>query len=366
MVEIDALDTKGTNSAYRLRISLPVALFKSVYIQLAFWISTYFVFLNIFSTSGTWHSIDYIYTGIFMSTMMVAVWANAYYLIPKFLQARRYYYYVLSVCAVTLASAYFNYLLFDKLIDFILPGYYFIAYYSLLDLLKFFGSLVALATLIQLTLEWFQLQETRQSAILLEKERVAAELQSLTNQVNPHFLFNSLSVLYSLSLQESKDAPAAIMQLSDMLKYVIYEASKKTVPLGSEVEMIKNYIGLQHYRVHASTKIEFNVKDIDPAFQVMPMVFLPLIENSFKHGTHVETQNTYVTIDLRTSSEGVEFLITNNRSQNDNSVSEGGFGLKNIMKRLELVYKGRHVLKIVESASEFEVQVKLPRLHDEN
>jgi sensor histidine kinase YesM len=365
MVEVETLDTSGSNKGHRYKISLPVSLFKSAYVQLAFWIATYFVFLTIFSTSSTWHSIDYIYTGIFMFTMMIAVWINAYLLIPRLLQERRYQFYLVSVCTVILASSYFNHLLFDKLIDYILPGYYFIAYYGMPDLLIFFGALVALATLIQLTLEWFDLQESKQSAILLEKEKVTAELQALTNQVNPHFLFNSLSVLYSLSLRESKEAPTAIMQLSDILKYVIYEASRKVVPLGAEVEMIKNYIGLQRYRVHPSTTIEFKESGIDGSFLVMPMLFLPLIENSFKHGMHSETQNGLVVMDLRTNPESVEFSIANNKLE-ENNVSKGGVGLKNLMTRLQLVYKDRHEFKVIEEPGNFAVHVKLPRLYEEN
>ena len=365
MVEVESLEKVSSGRGHRFKLALPVSLFKSVYVQLAFWTSTYFVLLTIFSTSSESHRIDYLYTGIFMSTMMIAVWINAFMLIPRLLQERHDLYYLLSVCITILAAAYFNHLLFDRLIDYILPGYYFIAYYNLFDLLKFFGALVALATLIQLTMEWFALQETRQSAILLQKEKVTAELQALTNQVNPHFLFNSLSVLYSLSLRESKEAPVAIMQLADMLKYVIYEASKRSVPLGAEVEMIRNYIGLQRYRVHASTQIEFVTNDVDPTFPVMPMVFLPLIENSFKHGTHSETQNAFVSIRLRTGPGTVEFSITNNRLP-EKSLSTGGVGLKNVKMRLDLVYKNQHEFDIVEGDTNFTVHVKLPRLYEED
>ncbi|MEJ1237675.1 histidine kinase [Chryseolinea sp. T2] len=365
MVEVESLNQTESGRGHRFKLSLPVSLFKSVYVQLAFWTSTYFVLLTIFSTSSVWYHIDYLYTGIFMSTMMIAVWMNAYLLIPRMLQQRRYLIYLISVCITIIATVYFNHLLFDKLIDYILPGYYFIAYYSLLDLLKFFGVLVALATLIQLTMEWFALQENTQSAILLQKEKVTAELQALTNQVNPHFLFNSLSVLYSLALRESREAPVAIMQLSDMLKYVIYEASKRFVPLGAEVEMIRNYIGLQRYRVHVSTKIEFLENDIDPSFPVMPMVFLPLIENSFKHGTHSNTNDAFVSIRMKTTSDDMEFSITNNRMLEE-SPSTGGVGLRNIRMRLDLVYKEKYELNIVEEETNFSVHVKLPRLYEEN
>jgi LytS/YehU family sensor histidine kinase len=260
-----------------------------------------------------------------------------------------------------LVFSYFNYLLFDRFIDYLLPGYYFISYYDMTDLLKFFGACIAITTLIQLAVEWFQLQETRQSMILLEKEKVNAELQALTNQVNPHFLFNSLSVLYSLSLRESKEAPAAIMHLSEILKYVIYDAVKDRVVLGAEVELITNYIGLQHYRVHPSTVIQFHQNVVNPAVNLMPMTFLPLIENSFKHGTHSETENSFIEMHLTADDNHIEFLIRNSKAQ-DVKRTGRGIGLKNIEARLNLVYDRHHTFEITETRNEFCVHLKIPVL----
>ncbi|HTF17000.1 MAG TPA: histidine kinase [Chryseolinea sp.] len=337
---------------------MPFGHVKSTVVQFSFWALTYFILLNIFSSSSTWTFIDYLYTGVFMSTLMIAVWVNAWLLIPQFLQRRRYVLYVLLMGVCIFVFACFNYLLFDHLIDYLLPGYYFISYYDIADLLKFFGACIAIATLIQLTVEWFQLQETQQSMILLEKEKVKAELQALTNQVNPHFLFNSLSVLYSLSLRESKQAPVAIMHLSEILRYVIYDAARDRVALGAEVELITNYIGLQRYRVHPSTSIEFRQDISDPAVTLMPMTFLPLIENSFKHGTQSETENAFIQMHLTSHANQIEFVIRNSKAQ-DVRPSEGGIGLKNIESRLNLVYGGRHIFSITETATVFCAHLKI-------
>jgi sensor histidine kinase YesM len=361
MVEVDKINSDSYSQGYRFRVFMPFGFVKSAVVQVVVWTATYFILLTIFSDSDTWASIDYLYTAIFMSTLMIAVSVNSWLLIPKFLQRGRYGLYIVTMLTCVFVFAYFNHLLFDRFIDYLLPGYYFISYYDIADLLKFFGACIAITTLIQLAVEWFQLQETRQSMILLEKEKVNAELLALTNQVNPHFLFNSLSVLYSLSLRGAKEAPAAIMHLSEILKYVIYDAVKDRVVLGAEVELITNYIGLQHYRVHPSTVIQFHQDVVNPAVSLMPMTFLPLIENSFKHGTHSETENSFIEMRLTADATQIEFLIRNSKSP-DARRTNGGIGLKNIEARLNLVYGRHHTFNITEKDYEFCVHLKIPVL----
>jgi sensor histidine kinase YesM len=326
---------------------------------LVFWPLAYFILLAMFAGSSEWQTIDHIYTLVFMSTLMIAVGVNSWLLIPSYLHKGKYFLYVVWMVIDIVAFTYFNHLLFDKLIDYILPGYYFISYYEIIDLLKFFSAFIAITTLIQLATEWFQLQETRESMILLEKEKVNAELQALTNQVNPHFLFNSLSVLYSLALRESKDAPHAIMQLADILRYVIYDSTKSMVTLASEIDLIKNYIGLQQYRVHPSTRIEFRVEVPNPDVQVMAMTFLPLIENAFKHGVHTETENAFIDVSLKSRAESIDFVISNSKTGGTSQTTQG-IGLKNIETRLKLVYKERHTFNVSETSSTFQVHIKLP------
>lgn len=359
MVEVDKINSEAHKRGHRFRVSMPIGYVKSVVLQFLFWTLTYFILLTIFSGSSTWESIDFIYTGVFMSTLMIAVWVNSWLLIPKFLQRGRYSLYVMSMLICVFVFSYFNYLLFDRFIDYVLPGYYFISYYEITDLLKFFGACIAITTLIQLTVEWFQLQETRESMILLEKEKVNAELQALTNQVNPHFLFNSLSVLYSLALRESREAPAAIMHLSEILRYVIYDAAKDKVTIGAEAELIANYIALQRYRVHPSTVIQFEQHIADPAVKLMPMTFLPLIENSFKHGAQSERENAFIDMSLTSDANQIEFLIRNSRAHDVNQ-TVGGIGLKNIESRLNLVYGRQHIFNITESETVFSVHLKIP------
>jgi sensor histidine kinase YesM len=359
MAKAHTLEMPTQEPGRKFKISIRFRHFKNGIVQVAFWALSYFILLAMFADSSEWRPIDHLYTLVFMSTLMMCVIVNSWILIPRFLPKSRYKTYVAAMLLDIIVFTGFNFILFDKLIDYILPGYYFISYYELIDLLKFFAAFIAITTLIQLAMEWFQLQETREAIMLLEKEKVAAELQALTNQVNPHFLFNSLSVLYSLALRESKETPNAIMQLSDILRYVIYDSTKKMVTLESEVTLIKNYIALQQFRIHPTTKVNFEMAIKEQNALLMPMIFLPLIENSFKHGVHSETENAFIHISLKSLNARIEFSIVNSKAIGV-SRSPEGIGLKNIESRLRLVYHEDHTFRISEKEHTFQVDLNVP------
>jgi sensor histidine kinase YesM len=330
-------------------------------VDLVFLVASYFVLISIFSGSSEWQVIDHLYTSIFLTTLMVSVTINDWIIRPKFLNTGKHGIFLLLTTGNILIAAFFNHLLFDQLIDYIFPGFYFISYYDYVDLVKFFFVFVALTTLIQLAWEWFQLQETRHRLVMTEKERINAELKALTNQVNPHFLFNSLTVLYSLALKNAAETPSAIIKLSDILRYVIYESAGGAVPLRSEIDLIHNYLELQRYRVEDAVKISFFREVEDENVPVESMLFLPLIENSFKHGVKADVGNTFIDINLKSMQGHVTFRITNNKSPGGpTGNTSGGIGLRNIQDRLKLMYAGRHRFNIFETEETFTVEMKLP------
>ena len=329
--------------------------------HLAFWVLAYYVLLKIFAGSDILQPIDYIYTGIFLSSLFIPVAINLFLLIPQLLNNGRYIPYGILILSGLFVFSFFNQLLFDRLIDFILPGYYFISYYSYGDLLKFFTVFLVITTLLKLSKEWFELSKARQKITLLEKEKLDAELKALMNQVNPHFLFNSLNVLYSLAIKKMPETPDAIIRLSDILRYVIYESNKETVTLNSEIELLNNYVHLQQYRIDASAKIEF-VKDvIDKETRIAPMLFLPLLENSFKHGIKGDTGDTFIRIMLSQQKSRVNFTIENNKgvSSEPTDKQTGGVGLENIRNRLHLIYPDNHTFDVTETDSTFKVELTI-------
>ena len=325
-----------------------------------FWMLSFYVLLNLFSNSSEITKIDYIYAAIFQLTLMIAVYINLLFLIPRLLSRKRILFFILFSILALFLSSFFNVLLFNKLIDYVLPGYYFISYYSFIDILKFFLVFILLTTLLKLSREWFQLIETKQELIEIEKEKVEIELKALRAQINPHFLFNSLNVLYSLALKNAKDTPETIIKLSDILRYVIYESNKKKVSIKSEVKLINNYLSLQEHRVDKTSIINFDTviqKDIN----IAPMLFLPLVENSFKHGVKGDVSNTYVKIKMKTTIKTLYFEIENNKgiSENPDQNKDGGIGLANIKKRLHLLYPEKHSLIIKDDEHKFKVSLKI-------
>lgn len=344
----------------RHTIAIPFTWVKELSWQIVFWITAYFVLITTFASSSDWQRIDHIYTSVFMLTLMMSVAVNSRVILPKFLNQKQYpIFFILAILNIGFFSL-FNHVLFDRIIDHLLPGYYFISYYSFPDLLIFFTVTVMATTLFHLSLEWFSLQETRHRLMAIEKEKVTAELKALMNQVNPHFLFNSLTVLYSLSLKHSKDTSDAIIRLSDILRYVIYESSQGFVSLKSEVTLIRNYISLQRYRVNPAMKINFIGDVINENIKVAPMLFLPLVENAFKHGIEGVSDTSFLDIRLQTEGLVVTFVIKNSRTTEPNATkTENGIGLKNIRERLHLLYNNHHDLRITETELDFEVVMKL-------
>ena len=336
-------------------------LFKNrIFLHILFWLLSFYILLNLFSDSSEISKVDYIYTAIFLVSIVLAVYLNLFILVPTLLKPRKFIIYSVSLLVVLAIGALFNLILFNKLIDFMLPGYYFISYYSYFDILKFFIVFLTVTTLLKLSKEWFQLVETENKLNRIEKEKVEIELKGLRSQVNPHFLFNSLNVIYSLVLKESNEAPETITKLSDILRYVLYDSNSNKVKISSEIELINNYINIQKHRVDSSSKIEFT-NNIKNDIEIPPLLFLPLVENSFKHGVKGDISNTFVTINLSEVGNEIIFEIENNKGFDSKveGVPNGGIGINNIKQRLELLMPDNYTLDIFDNKNTFKVILKL-------
>ena len=327
--------------------------------DLIFCTAAYFILLSIFAGSSEWQMIDHIYTSIFLGTLILFGTINEWVVQKKFLRKKMYWIFAILTAFNIMAGALFNHILFDKLIDVVLPGYYFISYYEFGDLVKFFFVYIFLLTLLGLSWEWFQFQETRHRLVSLEKEKANAELKALMNQVNPHFLFNSLTVLYGLALKKSEDTATAVLKLSDTLRYVIYDSARGKVKLSSEVALIENYLELQKYRVKNTSAIKFNHELRNPEGEIEPMLLLPLIENSFKHGMMADGSEGFVTIDLYSDDRRLSFRVINNKGVAPSTEKQGGIGLRNIKERLNMLYGNTYAFTVEETDKIFAVHLTI-------
>ena len=329
--------------------------------HILFWTASYVFLVNFFSTGNRTEKIDYIYTAIFHVSLVTAVYVNTGILIPRILQKGRYLVYFLSLVALIFAGGVFNQITFNHLVDLVLPGYYFISYYDLEDILKFVFVYVALTSLLKLSKGWFLVSRAERQIMRIRQEKVESELKALKSQINPHFLFNSLNNIYSLSLGGSGTAPAAILKLSDMMRYMLYESNVEQVPLRQELRFMDNYIELQRLRSDRRSRIDYRKKGNPSGKNIAPLLFLPFIENAFKHGIKGDPSGGYVRIRLEILNDAVDLYVENNRGKVD-KVEKGdynGIGLSNVKRRLELLYPGHYDLDIRQEERTFSVRVKL-------
>jgi len=196
--------------------------------------------------------------------------------------------------------------------------------------------------LVFLLLRWLFKQS--RGNINLKKEQKNMELLHLQSQVNPHFFFNMLNNLYGWVDKDPKVAQSLILKLSDMMRYSIYDGQKSFVTIREEVEYLQNYIELNRSRYNKRIDVQFDVQIDDPNTSVMPLLFIILLENAFKHGVENLRDNAFVHMNLSTQEDTVRFTIENSFDPSIQN-KEKGIGIQNLERRLELVYPGKHELK---------------------
>jgi two-component system, LytTR family, sensor kinase len=220
------------------------------------------------------------------------------------------------------------------------------------------GTVILLTTIYKVTKI---ANERQKETLMLKSEKLDSELRFLKSQMNPHFLFNAMNNIYTLSLLKSEKTPEVVMKLSDMLKYNIYEGeNKERVAISKEIAYINNYIAIY---VLKDDKIKDNISfeyDISDDVNIAPMVLIPFVENAFKHGNIEDEKNGKIQIRLTVDSGLLTFECRNTLATNKKSKDkEGGIGIVNVKRRLELIYPGRHELKSTETATEFSVEMKI-------
>ncbi|RFM30489.1 sensor histidine kinase [Deminuibacter soli] len=197
---------------------------------------------------------------------------------------------------------------------------------------------------IRIALELFKTERKRAE---LEKEKLEAELGFLKSQVNPHFLFNSLNSIYSLAHRNADATQEAILQLSQMMRYMIYESNTSQVPLEKELEYLQNYIYLKKLRLTPNIHIHYTVQGNIAGASIEPMLLIPFIENAFKHGISYAEQCD-IKIVITISGQHELHLLVSNKVFKKETPEPGGIGLENVQKRLQLLYPGTHRLQVTE------------------
>ena len=203
-----------------------------------------------------------------------------------------------------------------------------------------------------------QNQKRKQQAITLKSENLEAEMKFLKSQTNPHFLFNALNNIYALTYTNSPKAPEMIMKLSEMLRYVLYESNEKKVPLSREIDYISNFIAFQSLKIEGQANIQADLKNTDANAMVEPMLFIPFIENSFKHSKIENIEKSWINIRLFSRNNVIDLRVSNSIPPGKFTKDRtGGIGLTNVKKRLQLLYPGKHELTIEQDEKSFNVHL---------
>ena len=275
--------------------------------------------------------------------LLLGFWIGlAYVLIPKFIKK----YWKLITLIYTPLFLYFLYLrLFFGDLE---------AYLKIKEDFPFFIFFLPIPILFLIWVfeQWKWIQN-------LKAEKSKAELSLLRSQINPHFFFNTLNNLYALTVKNSEKASEVILKLSDMMRYTIYEGDKEMVTLENEIKYLNNYIELHKIRYRKSLDIVFN-HDVDTSLTIAPLLYIILLENAFKHGTETLTENAFIHINLKEETDFIIFSIENNFEPNELSSSKG-IGLQNLKRRLSLLYKNKHKLKVDISNNLYKTTLKIAK-----
>jgi hypothetical protein len=202
--------------------------------------------------------------------------------------------------------------------------------------------------------------EKKSISDLLEKEKLKAELQSLRAQIHPHFLFNTLNNIYSVTQNLSLEASDMILRLSTLLRYILYECNKPEIRLSQEFKILNDYISLESIRYSKTLDLKIRLPENTDRLMIAPLLLLPLIENCFKHGASKMMDNSWINIQAEVKENILNIKLINGKPDHVPSDKvHNGIGLSNVRKRLELLYPNKHDLKILLEADLFVVALKL-------
>jgi LytS/YehU family sensor histidine kinase len=208
---------------------------------------------------------------------------------------------------------------------------------------------------LQLSREWYAQRELIRK---IEIEKLNAELDYLKAQINPHFLFNSINTIYFQIDKQNQLARETLSSFSEMLRYQLYECNGSTIPVEKEINYLRNYVGLQRMRKDENYSIVFDTSEDLRGFSIAPLLLIPFVENAFKHVSHF-TKGNEIRIELSKEKNIFCFNVFNTKDKQKHEDREGGIGLRNVQRRLQLIYNGRHTLNLRDLPESFQVLLTL-------
>ncbi|MFA9390112.1 MAG: sensor histidine kinase [Prolixibacteraceae bacterium] len=353
-------------------ISTILAILQKGLTHFIFWVAVWFFFYYFFSFNSNVKVYVTWFSSLLLPLTMLTTYFIVYFLIPRFLLSKQYFKFALytfytlvassNLISLTLYACLIFLLHFDiTLIPPMSKNYLFI-----LVLVYLVVGIVSFINLLKHNFKTSSKNKELENKILATQLQLKdQELQYLKMQIHPHFLFNTLNTIYGLALKQSKQTPDVILKLSNLLDYILYQVSKPTVSLNEELLHIKEYIDLERIRFQETLRISLSIEAVDENIQIAPMLLIPLMENAFKHGKIIDN---YLRINIRAevSDNQLIFVIKNTTSPHNSKSKNGGIGLENVKKRLDLHYKNNHQLTFEQTDNWYTASLTIFKLNKKN
>ena len=290
----------------------------------------------------------------------IAVYFNIYYLIPNYLSQTKFVTYsALLLLLVVIVTPLSTICLYSRFMNYHEIQQNVIDAQPQLFLMTFI--ILGISTILKIITDWIRHQTVKRE---LERQTMRSELRFLKSQINPHFLFNTLNNLYALTLKKSDKAPEIVLKLSEMMRYMLYECNERRVPLRKEVNYISNYLDLERLRQGKNMEIAFTLNGDVGNQKIAPLMFIPFLENSFKHGLN-QVSEGFVHIQMDVEDMQLEMSIENSKPAMPRiNHRSGGIGLQNVQRRLDLLYPEQYELNIDNQPEKYIVHLKINLDHD--
>ncbi|MFW0717414.1 sensor histidine kinase [Pedobacter sp. N23S346] len=329
-----------------------------------FWLIVALLFMNRYDIEEYKQFDSIIYRQIYyISVTMLASYFLAYLIIPKLMRSKNYFevvvYFIAGSYLISACSRIAVIYLLEPLIR--TPPF---AQESLWQILSDLPKLVTHYFALSFSAAWVfafvklirDQYVVQQRSLMLEKEKAETELKALRSQLNPHFLFNTLNNIYSLSLMNSPVTSRSIAGLSEILDHVLYRCNTAYVSISSEIKLIENYLALEKLRYDERLQVNFDYI-IDREASIAPLILLSFVENAFKHGAGMDAGYPFIAINLHLQNGHLSFKVTNSILDDEPETGDNRIGLNNVTRQLDLVYPLRYNLNIKRINHIYEVEL---------
>lgn len=338
--------------------------FGNLLLHLLFWCAVLLFFTYFFGAGSKNYHNTLLFSLFLMPITIATTYVSIYKLIPDYLITKRYLLFGLYSVYTFIISAYLIMVSIFSSLTY-LSRFDYSAMNPITKNILLVTTAVYLVIFIVSTFKLLKLnvQQTEKTAVLETKfletqlQLKEQELKYLKLQIHPHFLFNTLNTIYGFALKKADETPEMILKLSNLLDYLLYQADKPFVSLKEEINHIKDYVALEKMRFHDTLQVSISEDNITDQQQIVPMLFIPFVENSFKHGCIIDGV-LEIKISFNVEKDTVFFTIEN--SSYGNNKVEDGIGLANIQKRLQLVYNNKHQLSIDRETENYKVNLSIP------